>query len=106
MNGTVQRRDQAKRDLVELADYLDQRSQALSDRFLEAVERTLTSLAGMPGLGAPYPLQNPALQGLRHSAIQGFPNHIVFYLPTADGIDVVRVLHGARNIESILEREA
>ena len=49
----------------------------------------------MPGIGALFPLANPSFQSLRHHPIQGFPNYIIFYLPTADGIEVVRVLHGA-----------
>ena len=102
---SAQRRQQARRDIVEIADYFDQISQALSDRFLDAVQQTCEVLDRMPRLGALFPLANPSLQGLRHHPIKGFPNHIIFYLPTADGIEVVRVLHGARNIADILEGE-
>jgi toxin ParE1/3/4 len=30
---------------------------------------------------------------------------VIFYLPLADGIDVVRVLHSARDIEAIFEKD-
>src|SRR5438105_4443673 len=99
---TVHRRGQARADIIDIADYLDQISQALSDRFLDAVGRTLATLEGMPGMGSPYPLTNPRLQGLRGHPIQGFPNHVIFYLPTSDGIEVVRVLYAARDLQSIL----
>lgn len=103
---SVQRRLLARRDIVAIADYLDEINQALSERFLEAVEQTCARLDNMPGLGAPYPLVNPRLQYLRHHPIRGFPNYIVFYLPTDNGIEVVRVLHGARDIDTLLEAES
>ena len=34
-----------------------------------------------------------------------FRNHIVFYRPVADGIEILRVLHGARDLVSILAEE-
>ena len=102
---TVSRRAQARRDIVENADHLDQINQALSERFLEAVERTISTLESRPGLGAPYPLLNPSLQNLRHHPVKRFPKYIVFYLPTASGIEVVRVLYGARDLDTILEAE-
>jgi toxin ParE1/3/4 len=30
-----------------------------------------------------------------------FERYVVFYLPMSDGIDIVRVLHSARDIEAI-----
>jgi plasmid stabilization system protein ParE len=29
---------------------------------------------------------------------------LIFYLPLEDGIEVIHVLHGARNVEAIIER--
>src|SRR6266446_648948 len=100
---TVLRRPQAEQDLEDLALYLGQNSPAAATRFLDAAERTFGLLAVMSGLGAPYPLTNPNLQGLRHHSVQGFRNHLIFYLPISDGIEVIRVLHGTRDISSILE---
>ena len=48
---------------------------------------------------------NPRLTGLRVWRIQGFPNHLIFYRPVDDGIEVIRVLHGARDIDRVLESE-
>ena len=95
---SILRRPRARADLIDLSDYLDQVRPSLGDQFLDAVERTFALLERMPGIGAPFPLANPRLQGLRHHPVQGFPNHIIIYLPTSDGIEVVRVLHGARDL--------
>jgi len=34
-----------------------------------------------------------------------FGRYVIFYLPLHDGIDVVRVLHSARDIEAIFEMD-
>ena len=36
-------------------------------------------------------------------SIRGFQNYIVFYRPLEDGVDVVRVIHGARDIQAIFD---
>jgi toxin ParE1/3/4 len=43
------------------------------------------------------------LADLRVWRIEGFEKHLIFYRQTPDGIDVVRILHGARDIDSVLE---
>ncbi|MFC1707767.1 DDE-type integrase/transposase/recombinase [Planctomycetota bacterium] len=42
------------------------------------------------------------LAGIRMWSIRGFKNHLIFYRPSPEGLDVVRVLHGARDIPRIL----
>jgi len=32
-------------------------------------------------------------------SVKGFDNYLIFYAPTADGVEVYHVLHGARNLE-------
>ena len=41
--------------------------------------------------------------GLRMWSIRGFQNNIDFYRPLEDGVDVVRVIHGARDIQAIFD---
>jgi toxin ParE1/3/4 len=45
------------------------------------------------------------MAGLRSWAIRGFATFLVFYRPTQRGIEVIRVLHGARDLDAILEAE-
>jgi toxin ParE1/3/4 len=72
---------------------------------LQELEATLGQLEAMPGLGGPYPLSHPGLAGPREFPVRQFPSHIVFYLPVTDGIEVVRVLHAARDVVTTLEGE-
>ena len=66
---------------------------------------TFDKLARMPGMGERRESSNPRLAGLRVWRIDGFPNHLLFYRPVEGGIEIVRVLHGARDIDAVLESE-
>jgi toxin ParE1/3/4 len=100
-------RPAAARDVDDQAEYLSsQASEQVANRFLDGVNQAIQDAARMPAIGSPYPLSNPRLQGLRSCQARGrFRQHIIFYLPTDDGIEVVRVLRGSRDLQSILEAE-
>jgi toxin ParE1/3/4 len=96
----------ADQDLDGHAGYLMQAaSLEMALRFYDAAAATFLKLARMPGMGERRESANPRLAGLRVSRIDGFPNHVIFYRPIDGGIEVVRVLHGARDIDSVLESE-
>jgi toxin ParE1/3/4 len=38
---------------------------------------------------------------MRVWSIKGFENFLVFYRPVPGGVDIIRVLHGAQDIESL-----
>jgi plasmid stabilization system protein ParE len=60
------------------------------------VERTLKELARMPGAGSPKDFAHPVLGDVRTWRVKGFPNHLIYYMPLADGIDVLALMHGAQ----------
>jgi toxin ParE1/3/4 len=94
----------AKLDLEECAIYLaGHASVEVALRFLECAETTFGILAEHSGFGRQLQFKRPELEGLRSFRVQGFENHLVFYLPRDFGIEVVRVLHGARDLEAIFE---
>jgi toxin ParE1/3/4 len=107
MSGIVHRLPAARQDLIDLADYLAQRAGLrTADRFLDAADQTFATLAAMPEMGSPYEFASPRLQGVRSWPIKGFPNHIVYYRPVGDGIEVLHVFQGARDITDLMENEA
>ena len=96
----ISRSTQAKRDLEEQIDYLKSHSDDAAHRFLDAAEHTFAFLAKNQGAGQLCRFQGPQATGIRAWPVDGFRNHLVFYRPTAEGVDIVRVLHGARDIEA------
>jgi toxin ParE1/3/4 len=65
---------------------------ARADAWLDRLDETFRVLSEAPRIGR---LRPEMMEGLR-----SFPSdkYIVFYFPLEDGIDIVRVLHGARDI--------
>jgi toxin ParE1/3/4 len=72
-------------------------------KFLDALERDYLKLLRMPGMGAKREFENPRFVDLRSWPVSGFRNYLIFYRRISSGIEIVRVLHGARDIESIFE---
>jgi plasmid stabilization system protein ParE len=94
----VRRHRLVSRDVIDLAGYIGQDSTGAALRFFDNVDTTLLGLAEMPGKGALREFDDPRLAGLRSWAVDGFPNHLIFYQPTDFGIYVLSVRHGAREL--------
>jgi toxin ParE1/3/4 len=106
MSGQVVKRPHALDDLDDAAAYIQSQSGAQrAIRFLRAADSTFAQLAGMPGIGTRYEPHEPLYAGLRYFPISRHRKYLVFYRPITDGIEVLRVLHGARDIQSILAEE-
>jgi toxin ParE1/3/4 len=74
-------------------------------RFLDLAAATFEKLARAPGFGEHRQSSNPLVAGLRIWPITGFPNHLACYRPVEHVIEIVRVLHGGRDIDAVLESE-
>jgi toxin ParE1/3/4 len=88
-------------DLGEAFAYIARDSVDAATRFLDAVRRDAEKLAVMPGMGALRDFARPDLKDVRSWPVTGFRNFLIFYRPLADGIEVIRVVHGARDLDRI-----
>jgi toxin ParE1/3/4 len=94
----------ADRDLDDQAGYLAREASLdVALRFYDAARTTFEHLARMPNMGERRETANPRLANMRVWRIEGFENHLVFYCPVEDGVEIIRILHGARDIAAILE---
>ncbi len=98
-------RHTAERDVVEAAIYIADDNPSAARRFMDAVDGTVQGLLKMPGTGRPREFDNPTLAGMRSRLVKDFENYLVFYRPSDAGIEVLRVLHGARDIDAIFQDE-
>jgi len=105
VNRKVHLRRAARRDLDGIADWFADRSLTTALRFAAAADAALSRLAGAPEVGHPRPGEDPFLRQVRSWPVPGFESVLVFYRPSVRGIDVVRILHGARDVPAILEEE-
>ena len=91
----VLRKPQAEADLIEIWTYIAQDSPAGADRLLDEIDEKSRTLAQQPFIGK--------ARDELGAKIRSFPigNYVLFYQPIEDGIEIIRVLHGARDIEAL-----
>jgi plasmid stabilization system protein ParE len=65
MSRAILRRPQARRDLLEIADFIARASLEASDRFLDAAEAAFRLLANMPEMGTLCRFKSPLTQTSR-----------------------------------------
>jgi len=92
----------ADADVDEAATFIAEDSLNAALRFYDAVELTYRELRDHPERWPLFELPNPRLIGLRKRAVIGFHRFIVFYRIEARVVLIIRVLHGARDLHSIL----
>ena len=97
MSAIIRKTDAALGDLEQLVDFLADEDSGLAIRFVKAAEATFAALSEHPNLGSTHQSKLPELSGLQVWPVRKFRNILIFYRTTVDGIEVVRVLHGARD---------
>ena len=95
----IARTYQAELDVFEIAAYIAEDNPDAGRRFLAAAEAAFLQIAQMPGIGRVRDFGHPELGGLRSWRVKGFKNYLVFYREMPQGPEVVRVLHGAQDLE-------
>jgi toxin ParE1/3/4 len=79
--------------------YVDKAGVEVAWRFKEAVDHSLEKLSLRCDLGRPRHFRHPKLQGLRSFQVeQPFEAILIFYRSNDHTLDVVRLMHGARNL--------
>ena len=96
----------ARADIKEIMSHISKDSPRAAQRFLGAVEQLAQRLIDSPELGAVYESEDCEFAGLRVFTIPRFRKFLVFYRFEGDVIDIVRILHGARDLPAILERDS
>jgi toxin ParE1/3/4 len=87
---------QADNDIEAIAEYIGLDSPKAAIRWVEGVEEKFLSLAATPGLGT---LRSDVMAGLRTIA---FGKYVVCYRQISDGVEILRMIHGARQWEEML----
>jgi toxin ParE1/3/4 len=93
-------------DLIEQATYIAKDNLEASDRFLMAAEETFSILGRMPAIGRLSGFVHPSLVDVRQYPIKGFKDYLVFYRVNDSRVEVLRVLHGSRDLEAILDEDS
>lgn len=85
-------------DLQSITDWLEYHaSYDVAESFAHNVKLTALRLAEFP-----HSVEVEEGSPFRRSLVHRFPNYLMYYVPTSEGIEVVRILHGARHLPSAL----
>lgn len=100
----VERRPRARLDVLEQAIYLgEEATEEVALHFIDAVDAAFRRLAETREIGRLREFRSVRLVGLRSWPVPGFPKHLIFYRVDEDLIEVVRVVHGARDLVPALQ---
>ncbi len=67
-------------------------------RFYDACEQSFSLLASQPKLGVSRDFGLSILAEMRLWKPKGFDDYLIFYRPIQDGIEVMKVIHGSRDL--------
>ncbi|MBI3414501.1 MAG: type II toxin-antitoxin system RelE/ParE family toxin [Verrucomicrobia bacterium] len=73
-------------DLREIGQRIATDNPGAAERFFAATRGAFDLLARHPGIGR---LRSFSLAGVRSWAVPGFPNHLIFYLPTQVEVQIL-----------------
>ena len=101
--GRLLRRPAARRDLIDIYRFIaEQSGHDRAAAYLQRIEDRLNLVSEQPGLG------QTRLPRFRDVRVLPSDSHLLFYRERSsrDGIELIRVLHGARDWQTLLEPKA
>lgn len=87
----------ARADLYEIAEFIRQDSPEASRRVVESLREAMSRLARMPEIG--HFREDLAPASLRFWPVYSY---LIIYRPESRPLQVIRILHGARDVQSLL----
>jgi len=93
----VLRRPLAEVDILEIWEYIAEDNVVEADRWVDRLDQKLSLWATQPLMGRARDELSPNVRSLT------FGRYVVFFEPLPDGIEVVRVLHGSRDIDAAFQ---
>jgi toxin ParE1/3/4 len=93
----IVKRPKALNDLTQIWDYIADESEERADAFIATIDGKFQTLSQYPAMGR---RREDLAPGLR-----SFPvgRYLIFYVALTNGVDIVRVLHGSRDIATLFQ---
>ena len=101
--GELRLTSDAERDLTRIWEDIALDNVSAANRVISEIRKSMEMLAEMPEAAPERPGLSRKYPNLRAWPVPEYSNYLVFFLPEEGGILVIRVLHGRRKIEDILE---
>jgi len=91
-------RPRARSDALDIAIFIGRDNPKAAAQFLRALEYTCHNIAVLPEIGSRRSYRHPALKEVRMFSVNKFKNYLIFYQSNAGAVDIVRIIHGARDL--------
>jgi toxin ParE1/3/4 len=98
-------RRKAEEDLAEAYAHIGGESLDAAERWIRAVEDAVRLLRENSSVGRLRRFRSSRARGVRSWAVEGFPAYLVFYRIDDDELEIVRLLHGARDLPRLLAED-
>lgn len=102
MKNEFKRSSTSEREFTALIEYFAAIDDELARRFMKAVDDTIDAIADFPELGIPWESPRPRQRNLLWRNVRGFENYLVIYRRVQNGVLILRIVDGRRDLESIL----
>ena len=93
----------ARRDTLAIVAFIATRNPTAARAFLGAYQQALSMLRTHPEAGRRYVPDHAALGTIRVLPIQGFADYLIFSRFDGVTVEVIPVIHGARDILAVLQ---
>lgn len=94
-------RKKALEDIEQIVRYLAADHPGAARAFRETLEQTCSILADMPDMGIQRSFGPPRLADIRMWPLRRFEKYLVVYRTRGEILDVIRVVHGARDLPTL-----
>jgi toxin ParE1/3/4 len=95
-------RQQADDDVTAMTARIAANSPRTALRFVDRLNRTFRLLESMPLLGSLPPAGLNLPPGTRFMTMRRYHRVVIVYLPLPDGVEIVRVVEGNRDLATLL----
>lgn len=101
---TLSLSDAAASDILDQMDWYEQQADIrLGARWERSVYLSLLRVVRYLQLGPLCRFKSAELRGIRRLPVVGFQKHLIFYRVESDRLVILRIVHGARDLESLFK---
>ena len=103
MKRLIRRTKQVAGEIIDIYGHIAARNRSAAERVFDEIESTIRFLAEWPGAETRWLSNDPRLADVRMMGLRKYRNYLIFYRVAGDAIEILRVVHGARDLDRVLD---
>jgi len=101
MSREIRKKPQAERDIEECFVFIGEDNLDIAVHFLVAVEDSIEFIGKNPFVGKIREFKDSKTKNIRMTLVKDFHNYQIYYTVKDEIIEIIRVLHGSRDLPDI-----